>query len=63
MILKNKKLVINHELAKTFINTIAKNSFFCPCQILQTKDNLCICKQVRDGGKCCCNLYEWVDEK
>jgi len=43
---------------------MAKNGGFCPCRILRTPDNLCICKEFREQladpeftGFCHCKLY------
>ena len=43
---------------------MAVNGGFCPCRILRTEDNLCVCKEFREQiadaefeGFCHCKLY------
>jgi ferredoxin-thioredoxin reductase catalytic subunit len=30
---------------------------YCPCKIEKSSDNICPCKEYRDGGECICGLH------
>ena len=41
------------------------NEGYCPCRILRTPDNKCMCKEFRDQqteGLCHCGLYRKIKE-
>ena len=51
-------------LVEKLRNAMAKNGGFCPCRILRTPENRCICKEFREQladpeftGFCHCKLY------
>jgi ferredoxin-thioredoxin reductase catalytic subunit len=31
---------------------------YCPCKIIHIPDNVCPCKEYREGGVCICGLYK-----
>lgn len=31
---------------------------YCPCKIIHIPDNICPCKEYREGGVCVCGLYK-----
>ena len=60
----NVRLNEDAALVEQLRNAMAKNGGYCPCRILRTPDNLCICKEFRDQiadpaftGYCHCKLY------
>ena len=60
----NVRLNEDAELVAKLRNAMAKNGGYCPCRILHTPENRCICKEFRDQiadpeftGFCHCKLY------
>ena len=60
----NVRLNDDAELVKKLQNAMAKNGGYCPCRILRTPENLCICEEFRKQlsdpeftGFCHCKLY------
>lgn len=51
------------ELYMQVVQAIEENEGHCPCQIPQSDDTICPCKNFREEikeGKCICQLYEKV---
>ena len=60
------KVILNKDagLVEKLRNAMTKNGGFCPCRILHTPENICICKEFREqiadpgfSGFCHCKLY------
>lgn len=53
----------NKKLVKEIREKLKENDGYCPCKILKTDDNKCMCKAFRDmierkeSGECHCGLY------
>ncbi len=61
---QNVRLNEDAELVAKLRSAMEKNGGFCPCPILRTPENRCICKEFRDQladpaftGYCHCKLY------
>lgn len=49
----------NQKLVENIMKAIERNDGYCPCnqEGADKADTLCPCKAMREGIKCCCNLY------
>ena len=54
----------NREIVDRIRAGLAKRGGYCPCRVLKTEDNICMCKEFRDQiadpefeGFCHCRLY------
>ena len=59
----NEKTIRDFGLIKSkeydeIIDMVKANDGYCPCVLKKTKDTMCICKTVRNGGTCICGLFE-----
>ena len=47
------------ELREQIQQALKANNNYCPCQIKQTEDTKCVCKEFREqeSGPCHCGLY------
>lgn len=65
-----KKQAKEHKLAlnpnKQVVDSVIKGLMFskknfgehyCPCKPLHVAANVCMCEEVRNGGKCVCGLF------
>ena len=41
---------------------IERNQGYCPCSIQKNEDTKCVCKTMRTGGGCHCELFEYLEE-
>ena len=60
------KIIVNddQELVEEVRRQLAKNNGYCPCKLLHTEDNKCMCKDFRDSvtiGECYCGLYVKIE--
>ena len=53
------KVNSDKELVKQIRQELAANDGYCPCRILHTENNKCMCKEFMDmkSGMCHCGLY------
>lgn len=51
----------NLDIVKTIAKGLDAKSRFCPCRILKTEENICVCLDFRENEHCCCKL--WVKKE
>lgn len=55
------KIILNpdNEIVKMVREALKENAGYCPCKLIHTDDNKCMCKEFRDQdeGQCHCGLY------
>lgn len=59
------KLNENNAVVEEIRQALKNNEGYCPCRILRTPDNKCMCKEFRDQqteGLCHCGLYRKIKE-
>lgn len=47
----------NEELLERIKNRCELNNGYCPCHKDTDEDHICPCKDLRESGRCCCNMY------
>lgn len=49
----------NTALAKEIMQKVKDNGGFCPCKLIKSEENKCICKEFKEqeNGWCHCGLY------
>ena len=61
----NIKLNEDKNVVEEIRQALKNNEGYCPCRILRTPDNKCMCKEFRDQqteGLCHCGLYRKIRE-
>lgn len=57
----NFRIVLNDnaDKVKEIRAALKANEGYCPCKMVHTEDNKCMCKEFRDmvQGECYCGLY------
>ena len=59
------KLNEDNAVVEEIKQALKNNEGYCPCRILRTPDNKCMCKEFRDQqteGLCHCGLYRKIRE-
>lgn len=59
------KLNEDNAVVEEIKQALKNNEGYCPCRILRTPDNKCMCKEFRDQqteGLCHCGLYRKIKE-
>lgn len=59
------KLNEDNAVVEEIRQALKNNEGYCPCRILRTPDNKCMCKEFRDQqteGLCHCGLYRKIRE-
>ena len=59
------KLNEDNAIVEEIRQALKNNEGYCPCRILRTPDNKCMCKEFRDQqteGLCHCGLYRKIKE-
>lgn len=59
------KLNEDNAVVEEIRQALKNNEGYCPCRILRTPDNKCMCKEFRDQqteGLCHCGLYRKIKE-
>jgi ferredoxin-thioredoxin reductase catalytic subunit len=45
----------NH--VKLIIEGLKAKNRYCPCRVQKIPENICVCKEFINTGKCCCKLW------
>ena len=56
--MKGDSVMINKLISKIILDKL-KQDPHCPCRIIKSNENICMCKEFRDQnvGECHCGLY------
>ena len=61
---KNVKFNEDSNLVKKIQEALVKTGGYCPCRLMRTPENICVCKEFQDQindpnfeGYCYCKLY------
>ena len=52
----------NTEHVKLIIEGLKAKERYCPCRVQKVPENICCCETFINTGKCCCKLWEVVNE-
>lgn len=58
-----REIKINMENLPRLAKALEATEGYCPCRFPKNRQNLCICEEVMNGGKCICGLFTVSEEE